>query len=92
MKTGIIIKLKFNHLGNVASVFNLISIVLLAIETFFNTVSIFFVVFSTGASSTTATSSLTSGAEAAIASPPAHDCKTSSTVFPEASARASADL
>ena len=54
---------------------------------------------STGASSTT-TSSLTSstgassttGADAAIASPPAHDCKTSSTVFPDASALASADL
>ena len=53
---------------------------------------------STGASSTT-TSSLTSstgassaaGADAAIASPPAHDCKTSSTVFPDASALASAD-
>ena len=32
------------------------------------------------------------GGEAIAASAPAHDCKTSSTVFPEASARASADL
>ena len=59
---------------------------------------------STGVSSTTTTSSLTSstgvssttgafsaGADAATASPPAQDCKTSSTVFPEASALASAD-
>ena len=44
---------------------------------------------STGDSSTTEVSA--TGADAAIASPPAHDCKTSSTVFPDASALASAD-
>ena len=73
---------------------------LLAIETFLITVSTLDVVFlATGASSAT-TSSLTSstgassagGADDAILSPPAHDCKTSSTVFPDASALASADL
>ena len=95
------------------SVFNLIPIVLLAMETFLITVSTFVVTdLATGASSTTTssltsstgsssatTSSLTSstgvsaaGADGAIASPPAHDCKTSSTVFPDASALASADL
>ena len=55
---------------------------------------------STGASAAGGASSFTSstgasaagGADDAILSPPAHDCKTSSTVFPDASALASADL
>ena len=44
---------------------------------------------STGVSSTTG--AFSAGADEATASPPAQDCKTSSTVFPEASALASAD-